>query len=337
MATIKRVRRKSGSAFKAVVRHRGLREVTKTFTRKSDARAWAKRVEADIETLRAHGNQNVRRLTLTELIDAYLDAYAGRDPKLPGRLHWWRESIGHMRLIDIDTEIVREQLRALEHGKKRKPATINRYRAAISAVFKWGIAEKGLPVNPVRGIDQRTENNNIVRYLNDDERQRLLEACKESSWDRLYLLVLMAISTGGRKSELLSLRWENVDFERRTALLERTKNGDQRQLFFTEQVMTELRRFREIGNGLVFHGVRRPDRPMTVQKPWAAALKRAGISEFRFHDLRHTFASGLAMNGATLVQIAELCGHRSIITAKRYAYLSAGHKQALVDQVWSDA
>ena len=148
----------------------------------------------------------------------------------------------------------------------------------------------------------------------------------------MYLLVLAALMTGARKGELKTLRWEQIDFTNRRVELSRTKNGERRVLSFPIAVIEELLRFRQ-AEGLVFASEKRPAVPFDEKKHWYDVLRDAGITDFRFHDLRHSAASYLAMGGATLLEIAEVLGHKSLQTTKRYAHLNVEHTQRLTDRV----
>lgn len=295
-------------------------------------------------------------LTLAALIDFYMAQYVGRDTTRTARLDWWRGQLGSLRLDEASDDHVHAALEALARlpgryyaGKdaagqpiykaRRKPlsgATVNRYAVAIGAVFTWAIRRRVAPkgfVHPVRGIEMQRESPGRTRFLSDDERARLLTACKASKWPRLYLLVLMALTTGARRGELLALRWRDVDFARRVLHVVRSKNGDPKVLPLVAAVVEELQRLKGTADELVFPARLDPSHPMAIEDRWRQALRAASIRAFRFHDLRHSCASMLAANGATLLEIGDLLGHRSVSMTKRYSHLAAGHRSALVDRV----
>lgn len=253
-----------------------------------------------------------------------------RDTARDRRVNWWVERIGGLPLGRIEAPILREHLDA--YAATHAPASANRLKAAVSSVFRHAQREGWWTGNPACQLAHRTEDNEVVRWLSDDERDRLLAACAASSWPKLKALVLVLLGTGCRLGEALGLRWCGIDWHARTALLPVTKNGEPRVLSFPEPVLAELKRHRQIGNALVFAGDN-PERPFTHRKPWVRALREAGIENLRVHDLRHTAASWLVMSGASLHEAASVLGHKSVATTRRYAHLSTAHKQALTDRV----
>jgi integrase len=295
-----------------------------------------------------------------ELIDLYMASYAGRDTTRPQRLAWWSARIGDIALSELTDDPLFEALESLEarngrvyagldadgkpifrgKGKPIAPATINRYAASIAAVVTWAIKKRQVPrgfENPARHLERRPENNERVRFLADDERERLFAACRASKWPRLYLLVLMAITTGARRGELEGLRWGDVDLDKAVAYVEQTKNGDRKVLPLLPAVLTELERFRSKDpRALVFASKRRPAQAYNSTMVFGAALKAAKVKNFRFHDCRHSCASYLAQNGATLLEIADVLGHRQLSVTKRYSHLTTVHKAKLMQRVLGD-
>jgi integrase len=338
--------------WKAIIRDRGRILKTKTFRKKTDAREWARRIEGDREAAEALGLPGCR-LTLSELAREYLDQWGGRDKSGPARTNYWPEQLGAYKLSDITSADVRRVLEHYAHGKAqryagigpngepvlkptdkpRSAASVNRMRAAGSALFRFAIRQGYVASNPFKGVAGKTEPRGRKRYLSDDERTLLLERCRQSRWDRLYLLVMLALGTGARMGELIRLRWSDINFEQRTAFLSKTKNDDARVLTLPEPVMVELHKHREVGSGFVFPSERFKHRPTDPYPFWYKALEEAAITDCRFHDLRHSAASYLAMDGASLLEIAEVLGHKSLQTTKRYAHLSIDHKRALTDRV----
>ena len=256
------------------------------------------------------------------LIDLYMAHYAGRDPTRVQRLSWWKEKLADLSLQDLSDDHLHAALEALENqpsrywaGKdadgaaifkaKRKPlapATINRYGASIAAVLTWSIKRRIAPkgfVHPSRAIERKPEHNERTRFRSDGERARLLAACRASAWPRLYALVLLALTTDARKSELTGLRWGDVDRVRRVAYVGRSKNNDPRVLPLVAAVLEELKPRQAGASTLVFASRGQTDKPFAFEPRWLEALKAAKVRGFTFHALRHSCASMLAQNGAT--------------------------------------
>lgn len=295
-------------------------------------------------------------VTIRDLIDRYMREYAGRDTTRVQRLAFWSDQLGSIALSELDDDHIFRALDALAATRGRyfagldangarifkakrnpmKPATINRYSAALGAVLTWSIKKRIAPrdfTNPCKRIERAPECNEIVRYLSDTERAALLIECKRSTWSKLYVFVLLALTCGGRRGELEALRWSDIDFERGEATVARSKNGDRKTLILVPTVLEELVRFRGADVALAFASTRRPDVPFNHVEAWRKALKNAGIKNFRFHDLRHSCASALAQSGASLLEIADVLGHRNLSVTKRYSHLATTHKAKLINRV----
>lgn len=295
-------------------------------------------------------------ITVRELVSSYMAAYTGRDLSRVQRLSYWVATLGDVPIRDLDDDRVFAAIddlaqrrgryfggrdadgRPILRAKRGKlsAATLNRYQAALSAVLTWAqrrrIAPRGW-VNPCQTLPMREERNEIVRYLSGEERAALLSACKDSKWPKLYLLVLMALTTGARRGELEAMRWGDVDLERGEASVARSKNGDRKTLVLVPAVVAELRRHAGAPTALIFRSSRRPDAAFNFEPHWDRALKVAGVKTFRFHDLRHSCASALAQNGATLLEIADVLGHRQLSVTRRYSHLATDQKAKLIHRV----
>ena len=149
--------------------------------------------------------------------------------------------------------------------------------------------------------------------------------------------VVLALATGARRGEILGLRWKDVDFKRNRIVLEHTKNHERRALPLSRHalaVLDTLKRspVRRIDTDLVFPKDG-SDKPADLRYHWRRALEQAGITDFRFHDLRHSAASYLAMDGASLAEIAEVLGHKTLAMVKRYSHLSEQHTRGVVERM----
>lgn len=210
---------------------------------------------------------------------------------------------------------------------------MNRYLAILSHVFTVAVKEWGwIEENPVLKVSKMKEPRGRVRFLSEDERKNLLEECKKSESPCLYKVVVLALSTGARRMEILGLKWQDVDIARDVITLHETKNGERRVLPLAGHALALIKqhsKVRQLNCDLVFPG-KLLQNPVDIRTPWETALKKAKICDFRFHDLRHSAASYLAMNGASLAEIAEILGHKTLQMVKRYSHLSEAHTSKVV-------
>lgn len=307
---------------------------------------------------------------------AYLDAYRGRDESRYQRINTWVRLLGDKVFASLTPDDVETamQVLATEPAKvyagkdaddrpvfrkktgQRSGATLNRYLVALGALYTWArwqppradgtrILPRGF-TPPTKEVRKQQESPGRVRYLKTDERERLLAACQASPWVRLFLLVLMAMTTGARRGELLGLRWCDIDFaagearigEDQTDPERATKNGDARALILLPAVLAELARFKPkdaaTSTALVFRSRLRPSQPYASAQAFNEALAEAGIRNFRFHDLRHTAASYMAQSGASLLEIADTLGHRQLRMVQRYAHLNTSSRRNLMNRVF---
>ncbi len=328
--------------YRVQVRLRGYPTQTATFQRKTDARRWAQQTEVGIREGRYFKTVEAKRHTLAELVERYIAEVVPSRRKadhqvLTAQLRWWSSRLGAYTLADVTPSMIADHRDRLAKGEgmsghKIAPATQNRYLQALSHAFSVAVREwEWLEDNPIRRVRKLKEPRGRVRFLSEDERQRLLEVCKESKCRNLYPLVLLAISTGARQGELLSLRWPDIDLDRGLATVHHTKNGERRALPLAGPALQELKsrsRVRRIDTNLVFAN-RRGVAPFP-RAAWDLALERAEIEDFRFHDLRHSAASYLAMTGATLAELAEILGHKTLAMVKRYSHLTEQHTSRVV-------
>jgi integrase len=349
MATIETRRSADGTTgYRAKVRLRGFPSQSATFERKTDAKEWAKQTEASIREGRYFKTAEAKKHTIADFIDRYLREIEKKNPKrfvdVKKLLNWWKQEIGSYLLSDLTRALIIEQRDKLLNSTGRKgskanrsPATVNRYMVALGHALTIAANEwEWIHENPMRKISKLLEPRGRVRFLDDEERTQLLEACKTSTSPYLHTLVVLALSTGARHGELINLRWRDVDWQRRVITLHDTKNKDRRLLplaHYALQLMEAHSKVRNIASDLVFPSPSNSQRPWDSRSAWEVALKRANIDNFRFHDLRHSCASYLAMNGASLAEIAEVLGHKTLQMVKRYAHLSEAHTAKVVQSM----
>jgi integrase len=333
MATIQKFTRSKGIVYRVLIRKAGTKPISKTFTSRKLAIQFAESINSNREFFEAYGYQNNVKIKLSELIIEYLNVdYKGKDQVEHSRkLRVWLNSLSNIPATEINANNIKKGLDALPSHLSN--ASINRHKAAISGVLTYACKRGYIKVNPARLIPSLPENNERTRFLSEAERTRLFSSCRASHWDKLYLIVLLAITTGARKGELTKLRWSDIDFDRRTAYVATTKNGQPKVLPLTDSVIKELQLFDSKDSSLIFASRIKYDVPYCFTKPWKRALKDGDIKDFRFHDLRHSCASYLAQSGASLLEIADVLGHKQISVTKRYAHLCIEHKSSLINRV----
>lgn len=356
MAVIeKRVSRSGAVSYRVKIRRKGFETLSATFDKWQQADDWAIRKEAELREQRHLGEAVAARTTVNQLIDRYLEVELPRKRSNTAfirlALEWWRDEVGHLKLTEVTPSKLaycRDKLSALpkrahkfspaaDPGTTKSASTVRQYMAALSHAFTLAVTDWGWMVNnPMSKVRKPDLPPPRVRFLDEDERKRLLRACKESDCGFLYVVVVIALSTGARYGEIMNLRWRDIDLARGIARLEHTKNRERRALPLTHHALELIEdmngKVQPEGSDLLFP---RADgqKPIELRGHWYKALEAAGIEDFRFHDLRHSAASYLAMNGATLAEIAEVLGHKTLQMVKRYAHLSDQHTAAVVERM----
>jgi integrase len=362
MATFRQRTTDSGQRrWQAIVRRHGAPDSVATFSTKRAAERWAAITEGKIAEHRHLLGLEAERHTVNDLLNRFTpELNAERRKFIAGQIKWWREAIGDKPLSEVTPALLRQQLdrlltepysRALPRkaqplsGVKRRAknaptyqrsvATVNRHRALIARALSVAHRQyQWIAYNPATSVPNFKEPRGRVRILTNDERRALLDACAAQSAD-LHALVMLALCSGGRAGELVNLRWPDVDIERKRAVAHRTKNGERRSLPLfgpALALLKEREKARRTDTELVFAhpGL---DKPYDYAKPFGAALTAAGIENFRFHDLRHTAASALAMSGATTAELAGILGHKTLSMVRRYSHLTDQHVSDVVERM----
>jgi len=334
------------TSYRVKVRLRGYPAQSATFERLTDAKKWAQDTESAIRNGRHFKHSEAKRHTLAEMIDRYQKTVLPFKSKSSivktnqtAQLNWWKEELGDYLLSDLTPALIAERRDKLktEKGRRtklRSPSTVVRYMAALSHVFTTAVKEWGwLEDNPMRKVSKPKEPRGRVRFLSDAERKALLAACLKSASPYFYPVVVLALSTGMRQGEILGLTWADVNLEQKYIILHETKNGERRRVPLAGLAHAEIKKLskiRRIDTNLLFPHPRFKDQPFDLRTPWEAAIIQTKLKDFRFHDLRHSTASYLAMNGASLAEIAEVLGHKTLQMVKRYAHLSEAHTSKVV-------
>jgi len=351
MAAITKLEGKRGTSYKVRIRKPNNPTVTKTFSSKSMAEKWARRTELEIEEGTYFDKQEAAAHTVSDLVDRYLKEELHKLAESDWRvrqcqLNWWKAELGNTTLNKVTPALLVECRTKLKTekaisdsnptGAPRSGSTVNRYLAAMSSAFGVAASEwQWVKENPFSRVRREKESNGRTRFLSPDERTALLNACKDSHNSSLYVITVLALSTGMRQSELMSLTWQQIDFERRTITLFKTKNGDIRVVplvGIAASLLNENGKVRDLMNPHVFPGPHQSQANFP-RVAWNKALVAAKVKEFRFHDCRHSAASELAMNGASLHEIAAVLGHKTLAMVQRYAHLSEQHTTSVVERM----
>jgi len=238
-----------------------------------------------------------------------------------------KNEFGHLPVCEFPPLLL-DQYKARKQSEGKSPATVNRYLSLVHVMFtkaaEWGFADEEISkrvhkIKLLKGEAKRT------RFLLEPEADKLLAVCPA----HLKPIVAIAIHTGMRKSEILSLTWGQVDTKNGYITLHETKNSEGRQVPINQTVRKTLKSIpRHIMNPHIFFYM--GEELKDIKRSFATACDSAGIKDFTFHDLRHTFASWLVMRGVDLRTVMELLGHKSLKMVLRYAHLAPDHKSKAV-------
>jgi integrase len=233
--------------------------------------------------------------------------------------------LGELEAGQIKPDGIEQALAELRERRGISLSTLNRYRALLSTIFAFGVKSKGLLANPVSRVKKFPENANRVRYLLPDEERRIREVIWTSCPHREPELDL-ALNTGMRRGEQFGLKWRDVALDVGIAYAN-GKTGP-RQVVINAVAAAALERLRQAqaaeASEYVCPEAKRDDQ--RDERRWfAKVVKQAGVKNFRWHDLRHTFASRLVVRGAELIAVKELLGHKSLAMTMRYSHLSKSH------------
>jgi len=327
--------------YQVQIRLKGHPKLTETFQRLTDARKWAAEKEADIRRGRQFLRLPGERVTLAETIDRYLaecllDHAESDRATIRQRLVWWRSVFGERTLNSL-TPAVLDEGRGLLKQRGIASSTQKRYLrqlgTVLSAAVKWRLIES----NPMREIKMPKDNPGRVRFLDRDALPRFLDACRDSDCQGFYAAVLLSLSTGMRRGEMLKLTWDRVDLERGHVILDHptTKGKVTRGVPLTGEALEVLRehaRVRRVDSNLIFPS-QDGQKGFDFRRAFAAALKTSGVTNFRGHDLRHTAASYMVMSGASLATVGTLLGHKTLQMPHRYSHLADDFLKAEVERM----
>jgi integrase len=311
---------------------------SKTFNSKREALDWEKKflyeLDAGIIT-----KDSIKKRKLSDAIQKYVSNVLPGKPKNASNviqhLKWWDEKIGHLQLSDVTPAVLAECRDILlkepnAKGKLRKNNTVIRYIASISIVLEYCVKEwLWITQNPARSIKKPKVGKGKTRFFDQEEIQKIKALCAETDSSLLLPIFTLALHSGMRKGEVLSIKWENVDFKNREIHLPMTKNGEPRDIPMTDevyQILCELANLKHADiSGLVFPSPNNPCKPIDIKSTWERVLRKAGIQGATFHTIRHTACSYLAQIGVPPILIARIVGHKDSRTTDRYTHAVKTH------------
>jgi len=305
--------------------------MSKTFARRANAEAWARQIEAELDRGVWRDRSAAEATTLYALLERYLrdvvPTKRGRDVEALRVRNLMNDPVTRYKLAALSPLVLADwRDRRLAAGCK--PATVRRELGIISAVINWARKELMFAIeNPVAAVRLPAPGKARERRLDADEEQRLLAALEYRPGGRpdgkryregtrnpwVKPLVQLALETAMRRGELLSLRWENVDLEKRVALLPETKNGEARKVPLSSGAVEILKSLPRSLDGRVF-----PVSANALKLAWARATRRAGLKDLHFHDLRHEATSRLAEKLPNVIELSAVTGHKDLRMLKRY-------------------
>ena len=302
--------------------------------RRSDAVALYQQRKSEVRSgAKLPPNMRLRRVTIADIGRKAIEWYTQHNRKdlrnFSSRMNSIIEDLGGRVAETLKPSEIDRWLSGHSHWS---PATANRHKTVLSKAYQLALKNGDVPTNPARLVDHRPEKNKRIRYLLPEEEDRLREVMSFTAPAQIAALQV-ALNTGMRKGEQFSLEWSQVDFARKRIYLSETKNGSDREIPLNRSCFAVLIGLYEKrpDNGAVFRSSRY-DRPLLDPKKWfETALRNAEISNFTWHDLRHTFISRLVMRGADLRTVQELAGHKSITMTVRYSHLSPQHNQKTIE------
>ena len=357
MSDIQKRKKKDGTwRYTARVRIKGFPAISQTFSKYTLAKEWLKKMETDIKQGLINPTYNAQQRTMKQIIAQFKEIELPKRKPTAQRefktvLAWFEKEIGAYTLAGITTEILVKCRDKLSQKKKQvpmrngeikilettlSPATVNKYLAYMGVVFQYCVMELGiLQINPMHTVRKLTIKNERKRCLQLNEIAKLLKTCLETNI-KVYLCVLIALLTGARKNEILNLTWNDIDFDYETPngnkgmikYLE-TKNGDDRFIPIPPFLYEELSEFknkqtiRALKNDYIFKNELGKPQETLISKLFPKIVKKCGLVDFRFHDLRHTHASYEAMGGVPQQVTQKTLGHRTSQMTDRYSHMRA--------------
>ena len=311
------LRKRSNGHWQARVR-KANQSITKTFINKVDAERWAKQTEVELDKGSFVNLGLAERTTFAEIIERYiaevLPTMRGGKADYIRLKALSRRPIAKLNMVSLTPQKIAQHRD--ERLKEIAPATVIRELSYFSSIISFARKEWGININnPVALVARPKNPQGRSRILNANETNALFEALKPTGRRSIWMLPLvrLALETAMRRGELLGLRWEHIDFGRRTIFLQLTKNGTSRTVPLSTHAVQILTAIPRNIDGRVF-----PVTHEVVSQAFNRARKQAGLKDIRFHDLRHMAITRLAEKLPNLIELSAVSGHKSLAMLKRY-------------------
>lgn len=320
MATITKTQ---SDTFKVLIRKNGFPQQIKTFKTKADAQKWARLIESEIDRGVFIDRTEADKTTIGELIDRYIQEVTPLKKSAKNdrqRMLFLKKHFGHYKASQLQSKhIAIYRNKRLAEGKQG--STVIKEIGSMSHLLDISIKDWGIPLvsNVATLVRKPKQAKGRDRRLIDDEELILLQAAKNSKSPLLAPIITLALETGMRLGELLSLDWVNIDLRKQTAFLPVTKNGESRTVPLSKKAIETLQAIpRKINDSRVFWTWKQPD---SFEYTWRRMLNNTNIQDLRFHDLRHEACSRFFERGFNVMETAHISGHKTLQQLKRYTHL----------------
>ena len=312
--------RKRGKSWNAQVRVAGWRSFTKSFSKKSDAVAWIDELEHKLRSAPLPDVIIDTKVTLGELLLKYAEevslTHKGCVPETCRLKSIARKWIGELDIRYLTKQHFiqyrDDRLKVVKGGSVGSELALIK-RVLDTSVKKWGY---GIPYNPIKDIEFPKGSTARTRRLISDEKERLLTAAFSQRNIYIASIIEFAIETGMRRSEILKLRWCDIDLVNGFASLYDTKNGEDRRVPLTRRCIEVLQRVPQTDEEVF------PISATCLRLAWNRARKKADITDLRFHDLLHEAVLRFFEMGMSVPEVALISGHKDVRQLFRYTHLN---------------
>jgi len=317
------IRQLSNKHWQVQIRRHGSKPVCKTFIKYEFALKWAHVIESELDRGVFIPRDSSERITLSELIARYsteITPYKKSAARELSRLKLLNESFGDLTLASLQPQAI-AVFRDHRIQQGLSGATVVKDLNTLSHLIDTAMKEWGfhLPFNPVMNIRKPKVGGSRPRRLSKEEEIKLLKLCRQHSL-MMESVVILAIETAMRLGEIMQLSWADCDITKRTVMIHETKNGEPRKIPLSIEAIRVLSANpRHLNTDKIFW---QWSSVSSFESSWQRLIKRSGINNFRFHDLRHEATSRLFEKGLNMMEVSTITGHKTLQMLKRYTHLN---------------